>query len=216
MPTCPQPRSTPAPTPKPNAKPSRAPTSRSPPNPCPTGQQTKISSNGSTASASNTIGLCGRNEPAWLCCQRRSCFRPHNPAVHIMAEDVRADAAAGAGIVEAGGVAAHDLVDAEAGERLPACREDRGCGAGCRAGRLEQRAEQFGGLPPQRAGPPLVALAVQADHRVLPQIEMPGPEIGRLLRPCPGVVEEQQQGPVPQRQPAVAWQPAEQLLDRVA
>ena len=128
-----------------------------------------------------------------------------------VAEDMRADAAAGAGVVEAGGVAAHDLVDAEAGERSPACREDRGCGAGCRAGRLEQRAEQFGGLSPQRAGPPLVALAVQADHRVLAQIEVPGPEIGRLLHPCPGVVEEQQQ-----RQPAVGRQPAEQLLDLVA
>src|SRR5271165_4881522 len=88
MPTCPPPRSTPAPTPKPNAKPSRAPTSRSPPNPWPTGQQTKISSHGSTASASNTIGLCGRNRHAWLCYQRRCCCQPHNPAIHIMTQVV--------------------------------------------------------------------------------------------------------------------------------
>src|SRR6266404_7268009 len=87
MPTCPQPRSTPAPTPKPNAKPSRAPASRSPPNPWPTGQQTKISSHGSTASASNTIGLCGRNEHARLCYQRRCSCQPHNPAIHVMADD---------------------------------------------------------------------------------------------------------------------------------
>src|SRR5215471_7484638 len=88
MPTCPPPRSTPEPTPKPNAKPSKAPTSRSPLSPYLTGQQTKISSHGSTASASNTIGLCGRNEPAWLCYQRRCCCQPHNPAIHIMTEHV--------------------------------------------------------------------------------------------------------------------------------
>src|SRR5712692_9565127 len=84
----PLPRSTPEPTPKPNAKPSKAPTSRSPPSPCPTGQQTRTSSNGSTDSASNTTGLCGRNQHARLCYQGRCCFRPHNTAVHIMPERV--------------------------------------------------------------------------------------------------------------------------------
>src|SRR5260370_29539514 len=93
----PLPRSTPEPTPKPNAKPSKAPTSRSPPSPCPTGQQTRTSSNGSTDSASNTTGLCGRNQHARLCYQGRCCFRPHNTAVHIMPERVRGDVLAGDG-----------------------------------------------------------------------------------------------------------------------
>src|SRR5689334_22629162 len=119
MPTCPQPRSTPAPTPKPNAKPSRAPTSPSPPNPCPTGHQTKISSNGSTASASDTIELCGRNEPTWLRYQRRCCFRPHNPAVHIMPQGVRGDLPAGQGRA-GGGVLGHESLDGVAGQRLVA------------------------------------------------------------------------------------------------
>src|SRR5271165_6144832 len=117
MPTCPPPRSTPAPTPKPNAKPSRAPTSRSPPNPWPTGQQTKISSHGSTASASNTIGLCGRNRHARLCYQRRCCCQPHNPAIHIMPQDMGAEVGAGECRVAGPGlVLADDPGDAAAGE----------------------------------------------------------------------------------------------------
>src|SRR6266581_6528283 len=95
MPTCPPPRSTPEPTPKPNAKPSKAPTSHSPLSPCLTGQQTKISSHGSTASASNTIGLCGRNQHARLCYQRRCYYRPHNPAIHIMPQDMGRDVLGG-------------------------------------------------------------------------------------------------------------------------
>src|SRR6266704_2635539 len=66
-------------------------------------------------------GLCGRNEPAWLCYQRRCCFRPHNPAIHIMAEGVRADGLGGERR-QGGGrhcyVAFEDRPDAEAGDAL--------------------------------------------------------------------------------------------------
>src|SRR6185437_10655268 len=85
----------------------KPPTSRSPPSPCPTGQQTKISDLGSTASASNTIGLCDRNQHARLCYQRRCYCRLHNTAVHIMTKDVGGDlllAQGGAGRRGGGGV----------------------------------------------------------------------------------------------------------------
>ena len=39
---------------------------------------------------------------------------------------------------------------------------------------------------------------------MLAEVEMPDAQVGDLLHPCPGVVEEQQQGPVPQREASVA------------
>ena len=126
-------------------------------------------------------------------------------------EGVRADPAAGAGVIEVGGVPAHDLVDAEAGERLAARGEDRGLGAVRRAGRCEQCAEQVRGLMPQRAGPPLVSLAVQAREGVLAEVEVPGAQVSCLLGSCASVVKEQQQRAVPQGELALAGQAAEQF-----
>ncbi len=62
-----------------------------------------------------------------------------------------------------------------------------------------------GGLVPERAGPPLVALAVQAHGRVLAEVEVLDAQVGGFLDAGAGVVEEQQQGAVAQREPAVGW-----------
>src|SRR5271167_1556047 len=91
MPTSQPPRSTPAPTQRPNAKPSRPPTSHSPPSPCPAGQPTEISSNGSTRSADNRPDYVAGTGPGARPSTGNTPARPHNPAVHIMAQDVRGD-----------------------------------------------------------------------------------------------------------------------------
>ena len=124
-----------------------------------------------------------------------------------MPEGVRADPSAGSGVVEAGGVPADDLVDAVAGERLPAGGEHRGRRARAVAVLgLEQLLERAGGLLPERAGAPFVAFAVQADGRVLAEVEVPGAQVGGLLDAGAGVVEEQDQRAVAQCERAVAGQ----------
>ncbi len=82
-------------------------------------------------------------------------------------ERVRSDPAAGSRVVELGGVAPDDLVDPVAGERLPASGE-HGCSRrrGALLG-LEQLLDGSGGLLPERAGSPFVAVAMQAHARVL-------------------------------------------------
>jgi hypothetical protein len=75
-------------------------------------------------------------------------------------EDVRADPSPGSGVVETGGGAADDLVDPIAGQRL-AARGERGRWRRRRRRLgLQQLVEDSGGLSPERAGPPFVALAV--------------------------------------------------------
>ncbi len=59
--------------------------SLTPERPCPTGQQTRISSNGSTTPAGKTPGYVAGNGPARRRRQRKHPYRPHNPAVHVMA-----------------------------------------------------------------------------------------------------------------------------------
>ena len=110
----------------------------------------------------------------------------------------------------------HDLVDAEAREWLSVRREDRRLRRRWWVQRLEQRGQQRRRLMPEWAGPPLVALAVQTDEWVVTEIEVFNTKIGGLLNPRSGVVEEEQEGPVPQSEAAVAGQVAEEILDLVA
>jgi hypothetical protein len=51
---------------------------------------------------------------------------------------------------------------------------------------------------------------------MLAEVEVPGAQVGGFLHSRAGVVEEQQQRPVPQREPAVAGQAAEQFRGLVA
>ena len=107
-----------------------------------------------------------------------------------MPEGVWADAAPGSGIVEIGGVPAHDFVDPGAGERLAA----GGKHGSLRRRRLwpglQQLLDGSCGVLPERAGAPFVALAVQAHGRVIGEIEVPDPQVRCFLDACTGVVEE--------------------------
>ena len=113
---------------------------------------------------------------------------------------------AGAGVVEDGGVAADDLVDAVAGQRLAVAVNTAVSGSGARPAGSSRSLSSSRGLLPQRAGPPFVAFAVQADGRVLAEVEVLDAQVGGFLDARAGVVEEQQQRPVPQREAAVAGQ----------
>jgi hypothetical protein len=57
---------------------------------------------------------------------------------------------------------------------------------------------------------------VKTDEGVIAEIEVRDTQIGGLLDPRPGVVEEHEQRPVPQREPTLARQATEKLLDLVA
>src|SRR5579875_417734 len=122
---------------------------------------------------------------------------------------------AGLGVVEARGVAAHYLVDAEAGERAPLGREHRGTWRGLWLTGRQQRAQQACCLLPERASTPLVALAVQADERVLAELQVPRPEVGHFLCPGAGVVEKQQERPVAEGEAASAGEAGKEVLDFV-
>src|SRR5260370_37871218 len=119
-------------------------------------------------------------------------------------EDVRADPTSGARVIEACSVAPHDLVDAETREWLAVCRKDRRPRRWWWMYRLEQRRQKRRRLMPERACAPLVALAVQAHKWVLTEIEVFNTQIGGLLSARSGVVEEEDEGPVPQSETAVA------------
>ncbi len=131
-----------------------------------------------------------------------------------VSEGVRADPAAGSGVIKLSGVAADDLVNPVAGERLSARGEHRGRGwrgvLGC-----QELVEDDGGLPPERAGSPFVALAVQAHGRVLAEVEVLDAEVRGFLDTGAGVVEEQDQRPVTERVPPAVGEAVEQLLDLV-
>ncbi len=60
-----------------------------------------------------------------------------------------------------------------------------------------------------------VALAVQADHGGVCQVEVPCSQVGDLLGPGAGVVEEQQQGVVAPCQPAGTGKVGQQILHLV-
>jgi hypothetical protein len=81
---------------------------------------------------------------------------------------------------------------------------------------VEQGGQQPCGLLPERAGAPFAAFAVQAHQRVLAEVEVLGAQAGGLLRAGAGVVEEQDQGAVPQRERAVAGQVPQEVFDLVA
>src|SRR5689334_17068012 len=89
-----------------------------------------------------------------------------------MPEDVWGHPAAGALVILTRRVPTDDLVDAEAGEGLSSGREHGCSGHWGWVLRGEQRVEQIRGLVPERARAPLVAFAVQTDHRVVAQVEV--------------------------------------------
>ena len=64
--------------------------------------------------------------------------------------------------------------------------------------------EKTGGLPPERAGSPFVALAVQAHGRMLAEVEMLDTKVRGFLDAGASVVEEQDQRSVTQRVPPSA------------
>jgi hypothetical protein len=55
---------------------------------------------------------------------------------------------------------------------------------------------------------------VQAHDRVLAEVEVLGPQVGDFLCAGAGVVEEQDQGAVPQRERAAAGQVVQEVFDR--
>jgi hypothetical protein len=132
-----------------------------------------------------------------------------------VAKDVGADPTSGARVIEASSMAAHDLVDAKAGEWLSTCREDRAVRRRWRVHRLEQRGQKSSRLAPEWACAPLVALAVQAHEWMVTEIEVFNTKISSLLHTRSGVVEEEQEGSVPQSEAPIARQMAEQTLDFV-
>ena len=75
--------------------------------------------------------------------------------------------------------------------------------------------EDDGGLPPERAGPPFVALAVQPDGRVLAEVEVLDAEVCGFLDAGAGVVEEQDQRPVAERVAPSVGEAVKELLDLV-
>src|SRR6266540_7115824 len=133
-----------------------------------------------------------------------------------VAEDVRARPASRAAIIEVPGVAADDLVDAEASKRVTGRRsEHRRLGPLRRVRRVKQLGQERCGLAPQRAGAPLVALSVETDESRLAELKVPDPQVSDLLHPRPGVVEEQEQGAVSQGESPRPREAAEQRLDLV-
>jgi hypothetical protein len=56
---------------------------------------------------------------------------------------------------------------------------------------------------------------MEADQWVLAQDDVIDAQISHLLDPCPGVVEEQHQGPVAQGQPPPAREMSKQVLDLI-
>jgi len=106
-------------------------------------------------------------------------------------EDMRTYLFLGGKVIELCRMPPHDLVDAGSGEGL----SSRGCEnrALCHGLLVEGRnqgAQQFSGLTPEWASPPLVALAVKTDTWMLAQIKMPNPQIGHLLYTRSSVVQE--------------------------
>ena len=131
-----------------------------------------------------------------------------------MSERVRRDDVA-ARFVPIGGMPAHDLVDPEPREWLTCTGDEHRLVRAC-SSMGEQLAQALRGERPQRTEPPLVSLAVQMNPRRGCELEVPGTESNYLLDPRPGVVEEQQQRVVTQRERAARGQRPEQCLDLVA
>ena len=57
---------------------------------------------------------------------------------------------------------------------------------------------------------------MQAHERVRTEVKVPDPQVGHFLHPRPGVVEEQQEGSVSQREPTPTGQVRQQIFDLVA
>ena len=119
-----------------------------------------------------------------------------------MTERVRRDAVAG-GLLPAGGVPAHDLVDPEAREWLTRTGDEHRI-VGARPPTGEQLAQALCSERPQRTDPPLVSLAVQMNPRRGCEVEMADAQTNHFLDPRSGVVEKQEQGVVTQRE-RPAW-----------
>jgi len=97
-------------------------------------------------------------------------------------------------------VAPNDLVDPEAGESLATVRgEYRALCLTCHRLLLQQSLQKAGGLPPERADAPLVALAMEPDEGVGAEFEVLDPKVGDFLDACPCIVQEEQESAVPQR-----------------
>ena len=136
-----------------------------------------------------------------------------------VSEDMRADVASGrpAEAVQVAGVATHDLVDAEACEGTLAAGHEDGHRSRWRGpSGLEQVLQQLSRLRPEWTGPPLVTLAVQTDTGLALQVEVRDAQVGDLLHAGAGVVEQQQQGTVTQRERSGGRQSAEELGDLLA
>jgi hypothetical protein len=61
--------------------------------------------------------------------------------------------------------------------------------------------QQRRGLTPQGAGTPLVTLSMEPDQSGPTELEVRHPQVRNLLDPCPGVVEEEEQGTVSEGEP---------------
>ena len=95
--------------------------------------------------------------------------------------------------VQEAGMPAYDLVDPEPGKGLARTRaEHRPRSASRRIGFLQQHPEMTGRFGPERASPPLVALAMQSGKGLIFEVQVFCPKIGHLLSPCPGVVKHRQ------------------------
>ena len=57
---------------------------------------------------------------------------------------------------------------------------------------------------------------MESHQWVLAEVEVLDAQVGHLLGPCPGVVEEQQQSAVSEREASFGGQPTEKLFDLVA
>ncbi len=134
-----------------------------------------------------------------------------------VAEDMRAGPTARALIIEVPGVAADDLVEAEASQRVTSRGSEHRClGPVRRVRRVEELGQERCGLAPQGARAPLVALSMEPDQGSLAELEVPHPQVSALLHPGPGVVQEQEQGTVSEGESPCSREPTEQRLDLVS
>jgi len=106
-------------------------------------------------------------------------------------------------------MAADEFVDAEARQRaMVVGAEDRRVGRGGALGG-EEELKLAGRFRPERAGAPLVALAMEADARRGAEVEVSRAQITDLLDACARIVEEEQERAVPWRVASAGGQAGE-------
>jgi hypothetical protein len=132
-------------------------------------------------------------------------------------EDVRADAPVCPGALwsdETIGMAPDDLVDAKASQRPTSPRREHRGVKMVGSPLISQALELAHRLFPQRTGPPLVTLTVEARSRSL-QIEIGYSQVRDLLDPCARVVQEEQENSVSQCGRSTRWQSSEERPDLI-